>query len=172
MQYLSTRQQAPSVDFQGALIAGLAPDGGLYVPDRFPKLPAAWSAWDYREAMTGVLELFGAGDCRSLVDEVAARFRVPEAAPIQEVGGRHVLELFWGPTLSFKDHALQVVTRLIDRAQENDDTKATILVATSGDTGSAAIEACRGRPHLEVFVALPGWAHLRVPASPDDNRGG
>ena len=137
------------------MIAGLAPDGGLYVPDRFPKLPSAWSAWDYREAMTGVLELFGAGDCRSLVDEAAARFRVPEAAPIREVGGRHVLELFWGPTLSFKDHALQVVARLIDRAQENYDTKATILVATSGDTGSAAIEACRGRPHLEVFVLFP-----------------
>ena len=105
--------------------------------------------------MTGVLELFGAGDCRSLVDEAATRFRIPQVVPIREAGDRIVLELFWGPTLSFKDHALQVVARLIDRAQENDGDKAKILVATSGDTGSAAIEASRGRPNLDVFVLFP-----------------
>ena len=155
MHYVSTRHQAPSVDFRGALLGGLAPDGGLYIPERFPKLPSEWGAWDYRASMTGVLGLFGAGDCKSLVDEAAERFRVPEVVPIREAGDRLVLELFWGPTLSFKDHALQVVARLIDRAQESHSDKAKILVATSGDTGSAAIEACRGRPDLDVFVLFP-----------------
>ena len=137
------------------MLGGLAPDGGLYIPETFPNLPSDWGGWDYRRSMTGVLELFGAGDCESLVDEAAGRFRVPEVVPIRSAGDRLVLELFWGPTLSFKDHALQVLARLIDRAQESHTDKAKILVATSGDTGSAAIEASRGRPNLDVFVLFP-----------------
>jgi threonine synthase len=155
VQYISTRGSAPPVDFEGVLLKGLAPDGGLYLPEQFPALPPDWPSWDYRDSMTAVLGLFGAGDVGPLVGDAAGRFREPEVAPIREVDDRLVLELFWGPTLSFKDHALQVVARLIDRALAGRSEKATILVATSGDTGSAAIEACRGRSNVDVLVLFP-----------------
>ena len=151
MQYLSTRGQAPLVDFTGAMLTGLAPDGGLYVPESIPALPPEWTGWTYQTAVSSVLELYGATETEQLVKEGAAQFHHPEVAPIVEVGDRLVLELFWGPTLSFKDHALQVVARLLDR--EVDD--GLILGATSGDTGSAAIEACRGRETLMVVILFP-----------------
>jgi len=151
MQYLSTRGQAPLVDFTGAMLTGLAPDGGLYVPESIPALPPEWTGWTYQTAVSSVLELYGATETEQLVKEAAAQFHHPEVAPIVEVGDRLVLELFWGPTLSFKDHALQVVARLLDR--EVDD--GLILGATSGDTGSAAIEACRGRETLMVVILFP-----------------
>jgi threonine synthase len=151
MHYLSTRGQAPLVDFTGAMLAGLAPDGGLYVPESIPTLPPEWTGWSYQTAVSRVLELYGAAETEQLVKEAAAQFHHPEVAPIVEVGDRLVLELFWGPTLSFKDHALQVVARLLDR--EVDD--GLILGATSGDTGSAAIEACRGRETLMVVILFP-----------------
>lgn len=151
MRYLSTRGEADPVDFSGALVNGLAPDGGLYVPDDFPSLPGDWQSWTYTEAVSNVLQLFGATDTDALVKEAAARFEHPDVAPIVHIGDRQVLELFWGPTLSFKDHALQVLARLLDR--EVDD--GVILGATSGDTGSAAIEACRGSRHLRVVILFP-----------------
>ena len=151
MQYLSTRGQAPLVDFTGAMLTGLAPDGGLYVPESIPALPPEWTGWSYQTAVSSVLELYGATETEQLVKGAAAQFHHPEVAPIVEVGDRLVLELFWGPTLSFKDHALQVVARLLDR--EVDD--GLILGATSGDTGSAAIEACRGRETLMVVILFP-----------------
>lgn len=149
MRYLSTRSEAPAVDFRGALLAGLAPDGGLYVPESIPRLPDGWAAWSYPEAVAGSLSLFGAEDAAGLASEAAAAFSHREVAPLVEVGGRQVLELFWGPTLSFKDHALQVVARLLRR----EAGQGTVLVATSGDTGSAAIEACRGS--LPIVVLFP-----------------
>lgn len=156
MKYVSTRHHAPPVDFEGALLGGLAPDGGLYVPEAMPLLPEGWQGWGYRDAVTDVVQLFGAAPSAEIVDEAASLFRDPEVAPIKQVGDRHVLELFWGPTLSFKDHALQVLARLLDRAvADNADHRSTILGATSGDTGSAAMEACRGRDHLEVFILFP-----------------
>lgn len=149
--YHSTRGDAEPVDFTGALVTGLAPDGGLFVPDTIPALPADWREWDYVTAVSNVLQLLGADDTRSLVEDAASRFHHPEVAPIVEVGDRLVLELFWGPTLSFKDHALQVVARLLARNVEG----GVVLAATSGDTGSAAIEACRGSAHLTVVVLFP-----------------
>ena len=149
--YHSTRGGADPVDFTGALVTGLAPDGGLFVPDTIPTLPADWREWDYATAVSNVLQLLGAEDTGALVADAATRFRHPEVAPIVEVGDRLVLELFWGPTLSFKDHALQVVARLLARSVEG----GVILAATSGDTGSAAIEACRGSDHLKVVVLFP-----------------
>lgn len=151
MKYISTRGEADPVDFVGALVTGLAPDGGLFVPETIPTLPAGWETWTYQEAVSSVLELFGASDTRDVVDEAASRFHHPEVAPIVDVADKRVLELFWGPTLSFKDHALQVLGRLLDR--EIDD--GVILGATSGDTGSAAIEACRGRENLMVVILYP-----------------
>lgn len=151
MRYHSTRGEAPIVDFTGAMLSGLASDGGLYVPEEIPMLPQDWTGWSYTTALSGVLELFGADDTEQLVEEAAAQFHHAEVAPIVEVGDRLVLELFWGPTLSFKDHALQVVARLLDREVD----RGLILGATSGDTGSAAIAACRGRESLTVVILFP-----------------
>lgn len=149
MRFRSTRSSEPEVDFTTALAEGLAPDGGLYTPVEIPTLPAGWKDWGYAEAVSGSLRLFGAEDPEPLVAEAVAGFDHPEIAPIVRVGDRHVLELFWGPTLSFKDHALQVVARLLRRHTSG----RTVLVATSGDTGSAAIEACRGV--LPILVLFP-----------------
>lgn len=151
MRYTSTRGEAEPIDFTGAMVNGLAPDGGLYVPESIPTLPLGWESWTYPEAVSRVLQSFGATETDELVKDAASRFEHPEVAPIVEVGGRLVLELFWGPTLSFKDHALQVLARLLDREVET----GVILGATSGDTGSAAIEACRGRGSLRVVILFP-----------------
>lgn len=149
--YRSTRGGVEPVDFIGALVIGLAPDGGLFVPDSIPMLPDDWRDWDYVASLSNVLQLLGAKDTGSLVAEAASRFHHPEVAPIVEVGDRLVLELFWGPTLSFKDHALQVVARLLARAVDH----GVVLGATSGDTGSAAIEAVRGSERLRVVILYP-----------------
>ena len=151
MRYVSTRGGAEPVDFTSAMLTGLAPDGGLYIPEVTPTLPDEWVTWSYEDSVTGSLELFGASDVERAVIGAAARFDHPRIAPVVEVGDRLVLELFWGPTLSFKDHALQVVARLLDRETEH----GTILGATSGDTGSAAIEACRQSHHLEIVILFP-----------------
>lgn len=151
MRYLSTRGGSEPVSFVQAMVAGLASDGGLYVPETIPMLPDGWGDWGYEDAMAGALELFGAIDVDTAVIGAGARFEHAEIAPIVPVADRHVLELFWGPTLSFKDHAMQVVARLLDRAVE----KGTVLGATSGDTGSAAIEACRQSKHLDIVVLFP-----------------
>ena len=149
--YVSTRGGVGPVDFAETVVTGLAPDGGLFVPESIPSLPIGWRHWSYTEAIAGSLELFGAEDVDGLAEDAAARFDHPEVAPIVEVGDRLVLELFHGPTLSFKDHALQVVARLLDRYVQH----GTILGATSGDTGSAAIEACRGSKHLDIVILFP-----------------
>lgn len=151
MRYLSTRANSEPVDFRGALVNGLAPDGGLYVPESIPALPLGWEAWTYQQAVSNVLTMFGAAGTKDLVDEAATRFRHPEVAPIIDLGDRKLLELFWGPTLSFKDHAMQVLARLLDREVE----RGVVLGATSGDTGSAAIEACRGSDNLVVVILYP-----------------
>jgi threonine synthase len=149
LRFCSTRSPQPRVDFITALTEGLAPDGGLYTPVEIPTLPTGWREWGYAEAISGSLRLFGAEDPEPLVADAATGFDHPEIAPIVKVGDRRVLELFWGRTFSFKDHALQVVTRLLRRHT----TGRTVLVATSGDTGSAAIEACRGV--LPIVVLFP-----------------
>lgn len=151
MRYASTRGEAEAVDFTEALVNGLAPDGGLYIPETIPTLTGGWESWTYAEAISNVLQLFGATDTEALTKEAAGRFHHPDVAPIVEVGERRLLELFWGPTLSFKDHALQVLGRLLDREVDH----GVVLGATSGDTGSAAIEACRGREHLRVVILYP-----------------
>jgi threonine synthase len=137
--------------FTEAMVIGLAPDGGLYQPESIPSLPEGWEDWSYEQAVAGSLELYGATDPRPPVDEAVTRFHHPEVAPLIEVGDRLVLELFWGPTLSFKDHALQVLARLMGREVE----EGTVLGATSGDTGSAAIQAFRGLHGLRIVILFP-----------------
>ena len=149
VRYISTRGQSDPVNFRGALLGGLAPDGGLYVPETVPHLPDDPGRWSYVDAVSTSLRLFGAGDAVGLVRDAASRFDHPEIAPLVEVGDRLVLELFHGPTLSFKDHALQVLARLL--ARESAD--GIVLGATSGDTGSAAIEACRST--LPIVILYP-----------------
>jgi threonine synthase len=151
MRYVSTRGQTDPVGFKEALVGGLASDGGLMVPESLPSLPSDWATWSYQEAMVGSLKLFGAHDVDDLVALAAGRFNHADIAPIIRVGDRLIFELFWGPTLSFKDHALQVVARLLDREVE----RGTILGATSGDTGSAAIEAVRGSARLAIVILFP-----------------
>ncbi len=153
VKYVSTRGDAPELDFGGVVLAGLAPDGGLYVPTEIPALPEGWESWGYVDAVAATLELFGAEEPRGLVERAASRFRHPDIAPVVPVGDRRVFELFWGPTFSFKDHALQVLGGLLERGLGA--RTGVILGATSGDTGSAAIEAVRGRPNMRIVVLYP-----------------
>ncbi|HYI62167.1 MAG TPA: threonine synthase [Acidimicrobiales bacterium] len=161
MRYVSTRGSCPPVGFDGALVGGLAPDGGLYVPEEWPEIDVHPSAERYTDVAVEVLAPYvapamGRDELRPLVEEAYATFGHPEVCPVRPLGGDlHLLELFWGPTLAFKDVALQLVGRLFDRELARRDERATILVATSGDTGSAAIEACRGRDRLDIVVLHP-----------------
>jgi threonine synthase len=162
MKYVSTRGQAPALGFADVLLSGPAADGGLYVPETWPDLPSGWPeprpyarraaeiVWPYVEGALDRPEL------DAMVDAAYAGFDHPEVCPLVEVEpGLHVLELFHGPTLSFKDMALQLVGRLFDAELTRRGERATILVATSGDTGSAAIAACAGRSTLDVVVLHP-----------------
>jgi threonine synthase len=142
------------------LLAGLADDGGLYVPASWPKL----GDWDgkraYADVATDVMWPYVEGSIERdefarLVAESYATFDHPDVCPVVEVDGLHLLELFWGPTLAFKDVALQLVGRLFDHELTARGTRATIVVATSGDTGSAAIQACVGREALDIVVLHP-----------------
>jgi threonine synthase len=162
MKYVSTRGGAPTLGFGDVLLTGLAADGGLYVPEEWPQLRSeVWSEvrpyvavavdvmWPYVEGSMERDEL------AEMVRAAYATFDHPDVCPVVEVDDLHLLELFWGPTLAFKDVALQLVGRLFDRELSARDERATIVVATSGDTGSAAIEACVGRERLDIVVLHP-----------------
>lgn len=162
MRYLSTRGSCPPVGFDGALIGGLAPDGGLYVPEEWPAIDVHPSVERYTDVAVEVFAPYvspalSRDELRGLVEEAYATFSDPEVCPVRPLddAGLHLLELFHGPTLAFKDVALQLLGRLMDRELERRDERATVLVATSGDTGSAAIEACRGRERLDIVVLHP-----------------
>jgi threonine synthase len=163
MKYVSTRGRAPVLDFADVLLAGLAADGGLYVPEAWPPLPDGWSEpRPYAELAADVLWPYVEGspvaraDLDRMVAEAYATFDHPDVCPSVEIEpGLCVVELFHGPTLAFKDVALQLVGRLFDHELSRRGERATIVVATSGDTGSAAIAACAGQPHLEIVVLHP-----------------
>lgn len=146
-----------------AILAGLAPDGGLYVPEAWPRLdPADLDAGSgFTAVATAVLGLFTsdllpAPRLEQLVEEAFARFGHPEVAPLVELDrDLFLMELFWGPTLAFKDFALQVLGRLVDVALGESGGNAMILGATSGDTGSAAMEAFRDRERVDVVILFP-----------------
>ena len=165
MKYVSTRGQAPVLDFEDALLAGLALDGGLYVPESWPRLSpeilAEFKGKAYADVAFDVLSPFLGPDYdltrfRNIVQEAYACFTVDEVAPLVPLGGRHhLLELFHGPTMAFKDIAMQLLARLMDDALSRRGQRATIVGATSGDTGGAAIEAFRGRDSIDVFILYP-----------------
>jgi len=169
MNYISTRGAAPTLPFDDVLLTGLASDGGLYVPETWPAItPAdleAWADLSYRELAFRVLHPFIGGsiaddDLEGIIDRAYAAFDDPDVAPIKDLGdGLHLMELFHGPTLAFKDVAMQFLGHAFDHVLQAKDQRVVIIGATSGDTGSAAIEACRGRDAIEVFMLHP---HGRV----------
>ncbi len=160
MKYVSTRGAAPVVDFAEAMVGGLAPDGGLYVPESWPALPEIAPAAPYASVAADVVWPFVDGMTR---DELAAMCRDAYATfdheavcPLVELDQNvWLLELFHGPTLAFKDVALQLLGRMLDAELRRRAERIALVVATSGDTGSAAIEACRDRPNIDVFVLHP-----------------
>jgi len=148
--YISTRGRAPELGFEDAVLEGLARDGGLYVPESLPKLPGELpeSYVDVATAVTGVDE--------DLVADAYATFDTDVVCPVIQLDDHlWVQELWHGPTLAFKDVALQLVGRLMDRELSRRSERRTIVVATSGDTGSAAIAACVGRSNLDIVVLHP-----------------
>jgi threonine synthase len=165
LKFISTRGEAPALSFEGALLAALAPDGGLFMPEAWPRFApdeiAALAGLDYADAADRIMRPFLAGDaCQNDLEAVLSDaydgFHHPAVAPLRQLGpNSFVLELFHGPTLAFKDLAMQVVSRLMDRALRRRGGHATVVGATSGDTGAAAIEAFRGLDAIDVFILHP-----------------
>ncbi len=165
MRYVSTRGTAPELDFGDVLLAGLADDGGLYVPATWPQLApgalAHLAEVPYARCATEVMAPFVAGclevdELEEMATDAYATFDHPDVVPLVELGeGLWLQELFHGPTLAFKDVALQLVGRMFDHELHRRSERVTIVGATSGDTGSAAIEACRDREAIDIFILHP-----------------
>jgi len=169
MRYVSTRGQAPVLTFEEAMLTGLARDGGLYVPESIPTLShdeiAAFAGLSYEETAFRVMRPF-VGDSftdeelTGIIARAYAGFAHDARAPLTQLAPNHfLLELFHGPTLAFKDFAMQLIGQLFQVALKRRGEKVTIVGATSGDTGSAAIEAFRGLDAADVFILFP---HGRV----------
>ncbi len=159
--YVSTRGQAEQLGFGDALLTGLATDGGLYCPVEFPPLPDISTDTDYRDAAVAIMAPYVAGtfdvaELETMVGLAYDSFRHRDVCPVVELGGaHHLLDLSQGPTLAFKDVALQLVGRMLDAELSRRGRRATILGATSGDTGSAAIEALAGLETVDVVILHP-----------------
>lgn len=169
MLHVSTRGEAPALGFSDALLTGLARDGGLYMPEKWPSLTtetiADFAGKPYAEAAKTVLGALVDGDIPEaelgrMIDEAYASFRHAAVCPLTQLDDNlFVLELFHGPTLAFKDVAMQLLGRLMDHVLKARGARATIVGATSGDTGSAAVEAFKGLDQVDIFILYP---HGRV----------
>ena len=180
MDYISTRGSAPALDFAGATLAGLASDGGLYLPREWPRFTARrdrrLAGLPYAELAQRVMQPF-VGDSLTperlleLTRAAYGRFAHAAVTPLVQLDQRHwLLELFHGPTLAFKDVALQLLGLLFEEFLGADRTSnLTIVGATSGDTGSAAIDAVAGRARGRYLHAPPQRPGQRRPAPPDDH---
>ncbi len=165
VRYVSTRGEAPPLGFVDVTLAGLARDGGLYVPESWPRLEArdiaALAGRPYAEVAVEVIRPFvgdavAEHDLARMAREAYGSFRHPAVAPLSQYGvNDFMLELFHGPTLAFKDLAMQLLGRLMDHVLSARGERTTVVVATSGDTGGAAVEAFRGRNRTDVFVLFP-----------------
>ena len=165
MLYVSTRGEAPTLGFADAMLAGLARDGGLYVPAAWPRLDAgviaAFAGRPYAEVAVEIIRPFVGDaipedDLARMTREAYGKFRHPAVAPLAQLGmSDFLLELFHGPTLAFKDLAMQLLGQLMDEVLATRGESTTIVVATSGDTGGAAIEAFRARKRTDLFVLFP-----------------
>ncbi|MGN0921589.1 MAG: threonine synthase [Cellvibrio sp.] len=169
MKYISTRGIAPALSFEEVVLTGLAPDGGLYVPETLPTFSkeeiASWAGLSYQELAFNVMKPFVAGaisdeDFKSIINKAYESFRHDAIAPmVQTAHNEWILELFQGPTLAFKDFALQFLGHLLDHLLKKRNQKVVVMGATSGDTGSAAIEGCRRCDNIDIFIMHP---HNRV----------
>jgi len=169
MKYISTRGDAPALSFEEVVLAGLASDGGLYVPETLPSFSkeeiASWASLSYQQLAFNVISPFVDGeiaddDLADIIDKAYRSFRHDAIAPLVQTGHNEwVLELFQGPTLAFKDFALQFLGHLLDFFLAKRNQKVVVLGATSGDTGSAAIEGCRRCENIDIFILHP---HQRV----------
>jgi threonine synthase len=165
MQHVSTRGEAPPLGFAEAMLAGLARDGGLYVPQSWPRLEpdtiAGFAGRPYAEVAADIIGRFvddsvSKPDLARMVREAYGTFRHPAVAPLAQLGANtFALELFHGPTLAFKDLAMQLLARLMDHVLAANGERRTIVVATSGDTGGAAVEAFRERSEVDLVVLFP-----------------
>jgi threonine synthase len=165
MKYISTRGEAQAVSFLDAVLAGLAPDGGLYVPQEWPSFSAeeiaAFAGRPYAETAAKVIGKFAgdaipAADIATMCEEAYATFTHPATAPLKELyPGLWLMELFHGPTLAFKDVAMQILARLYDYVLARQNRHMTIVCATSGDTGGAAVEAFRASRHVRIVALFP-----------------
>ena len=161
MQYISTRGLIEPISFEDAVLSGLARDGGLLLPESIPDVTgclAKWSRLPYPALAVEIFSLF-ADLPRATLDDLArqsyATFRHPEVTPVVKIRDIHLLELFHGPTLAFKDVALQFLGRLFEHYLGKNHGELNLLAATSGDTGSAAIHGVRGRKGIRIFVLFP-----------------
>jgi threonine synthase len=161
MRYVSTRGQAPELGFADVLLAGLATDGGLYMPTEWPTLPKELPVGSYADLATAVMQPFIAGEIDAdafavMCRDAYATFRHPATTPLIQVGPNDwVLELFHGPTLAFKDVALQLVGRLFDHVLTARNERVMIVGATSGDTGSAAIDGVKSCANVDIVILYP-----------------
>mgnify|MGYP000146649020 FL=1 len=169
MKYISTRGSAPALSFEDVLLTGLAPDGGLYVPETLPRFTheeiASWAGIPYSDLAFNVMYPFVEGDIpaedfKVMINDTYSGFDHNAVAPLVQLDANEwVMELFRGPTLAFKDFALQLLGRLLDYVLKRRDERVVILGATSGDTGSAAIEGCKHCDNVDIFILHP---HNRV----------
>ncbi len=169
MRYISTRGQAPALSFEEAMMTGLAVDGGLYVPETIPQMShddiAALAGKSYEEVAFAVMKPFVEGtftddEFKTLIAKAYEGFGHAARAPLVQLAPNHfLLELFHGPTLAFKDFAMQLIGQMMQFALARSGKRITIVGATSGDTGSAAIEAFRGLDNVDVVILFP---HGRV----------
>ncbi len=165
MKYISTRGLAPALSFEEVVLTGLAPDGGLYVPETLPTFSteeiAAWAGLSYQELAFNVMKPFVAGaisdaEFKKIIANAYSTFRHDAIAPlVQTAHNEWILELFQGPTLAFKDFALQLLGHLLDHFLKKNNQKVVVMGATSGDTGSAAIEGCRRCDNIDIFILHP-----------------
>ncbi|MGH6926108.1 MAG: threonine synthase [Propylenella sp.] len=165
MRFVSTRGEAPVLGFRDVVLAGLAHDGGLYVPETWPTLThdeiAGLAGSSYSAIAQNIISRFVGQEIahrtlRQIIEDAYATFRHDAVTPLRQIGSNHfLLELFHGPTLAFKDLAMQFLARLMDHLLKESGERLTIVGATSGDTGGAAIEAFRGRERIDIVILFP-----------------
>ena len=164
MEYISTRNTQKIFSFKDVFLKGLAPDGGLFVPKKIPLYTSQelekLRNLSYNELAAKIIlkfcsDEFNETEIKDLVNDSYKNFRVKDVVAIKKLGKINLLELFHGPTLAFKDYALQVVGNLFEHVLKKEKKRITIIGATSGDTGSAAINACKNKSTMELFIFHP-----------------